>query len=85
MEKNIKQILLEFKKNKSADEINNYFATDFHRDFAPRGGVLEFLHEEFYAIDVDYYDSPDFEDRVFAVIDRAIEMLEQKGDNHGER
>lgn len=60
MEKNLKELLLHMKDNMTAKDINNYFATDFYRDFEVKAGVLAFLNEEFYSIDIDYFDSPDF-------------------------
>ena len=75
MGKNLRDLLLQMKFSMTAKDINNYFATDFYRDFKVKGKVLNFLNEEFYSIDVDYYDSPDFEERVLKTIDKAIEML----------
>lgn len=39
-----------------------------------------FLNDEFTDIDTDYYDSPDFEKRVFKTIDKAIKMPRQDTD-----
>lgn len=84
MEKDLKKALINIRQNKSARDICDFFTWDFadeHDEFAKnikydsQVKVLSFLNDEFIDIDADYYDSTDFENRVFTAIDRAIEML----------
>lgn len=84
MEKDLKKALISIQQNKSAREICDYFTWDFadkHDEFVKNSkydsqdSVLSFLNDEFIEIDTDYYDSPDFEERVLKTIDKAIEML----------
>lgn len=85
MERDLKEFLIELRDNNSAFDINGYFGSgDFADDYdeyekkikyKSQLEVLSFLNDEFIDIDTDYYDSPDFEERVFKTLDRAIEML----------
>lgn len=84
MEKDLKKVLINIRQNKSARDICDFFTWDFadeHDEFVKnikydsQIKVLSFLNDEFIDIDTDYYDSPDFEERVFKTLDRAIEML----------
>lgn len=85
MERDLKEFLIELRDNNSAFDINVYFGSgDFADDYdyyekeikyKSQLEVLSFLNDRFIDIDTDYYDSPDFEERVFKTIDKAIEML----------
>ena len=84
MERDLKEFLMELRDNNSAFDICDFFTWDFadeHDEFVKnikydsQIKVLSFLNDEFIDIDTDYYDSPDFEERVFKTLDRAIEML----------
>lgn len=84
MEKDFKKALISIRKNKSAREICDFFTWDFadeydefekNSKYDSQDNVLSFLNDEFIDIDTDYYDSPDFEERVSKTINRAIEML----------
>lgn len=85
MERDFKELLINLRDNNSTFDINAYFGSgDFADDYdyyekeikyESQLEVLSFLNAEFIDIYTDYYDSPDFEERVFKTIDRAIEML----------
>lgn len=85
MERDLKEFLIELRDNNSAFDINGYFGSgDFADDYdeyekkikyKSQLDVLSFLNDAFIDIDTDYYDSPDFEERVFETIDKAIGML----------
>ena len=85
MGRDLKNFLIELRDNNSAFDLNSYFGSadfaddydEFEKDikYESQLDVLAFLNYEFTDIDTDYYDSLDFEKRVFKTIDKAIKAL----------
>ena len=90
MGRDLKKFLIELRDNNIAFDLNAYFGSadfaddydEFEKDikYESQLDVLAFLNDEFTDIDTDYYDSPDFEKRVFKTIDKAIKMPRQDTD-----
>ncbi|MDO4765172.1 MAG: hypothetical protein Q4A29_03860 [Eubacteriales bacterium] len=81
MEKDLKQMLLNFLENFDAYEINEYFAWDFAEDCVEfekindSEEVLEYLNDAFYEIDTQVLPDHLLERKVKETIKTALEMI----------
>lgn len=72
--------LLDSLTNKSAKQINHYFACDFSGDIDELEKdinlmkILEYLNEEFINIDINYRETNEFENKVY----EALKVAEKK-------
>lgn len=83
--KKLKEMLNNFLNNFNAEDINEYFATNFYDDwdnyyikenYSNIEEVLNYLNDTFYDIDIDYRDTKKFESKVKETLKNAIKMLE---------
>ncbi len=83
MEKDLKELIINFLNNFNAKKINDYFANDYCDDwdiFSKNisNEVLEYLNDSFYIIDTQYIDKDNFESKIKETLRKALDMIDTK-------
>ncbi|MGB4984666.1 MAG: hypothetical protein WBO70_02695 [Erysipelotrichaceae bacterium] len=84
MEKSLKNQLEYFLENFNAHDIHEYFCNgsigDDWEEFFHKNSdesIYDYLMSEAYTIELDYWDAPDFDERVRKTIETALTMCEK--------